>query len=159
MMQNTDFGCQFRPADCKDRTSLHELLHACWIEIYSPHVPAVVIERFKADDLVERHLDAFLSCTEIAVVNGDVIGSISHCFGAVHGLFVREDFRGNRIGSSLLFNAELDGACILDVAVFNRNATRFYERCGWKLCCYFEEDVYSHRVQMISMRSLSSRVA
>jgi GNAT superfamily N-acetyltransferase len=154
-MQNTNFNCQFRPANSSDRTSLHEVLHACWIEIYSPYVPPIVIERFKADDLVERHLDAFLMCTEVAVVNGDVIGSISHCLGAVHGLFVRRDFRGNRIGSSLLFNAELDGAYILDVASFNKKAIRFYERCGWVRSGRFSEGVYSNEIQMLSMTRLS----
>lgn len=151
-MQSNDFDCQFRPANSHDRTSLHDLLHTCWIEIYSPHVPSIVIDRFKADDLVERHLDAFLSCTEVAVVNGDVIGSISHCFGAVHGLFVRGDFRGNRIGSSLLFNAEIDGARFLDVAAFNKKAIRFYELCGWQPSGRFYEDIYDYRVRMFSMR-------
>lgn len=154
-MQNADFDCQFRPANPTDRASLHELLHACWIEIYSPHAPPIVIEQFKADNLVDRHLDAFLNCTEVAVVNGGVVGSISHCFGAVHGLFVRKEFRGNRIGSSLLFNAALDGARILDVSAFNVTAIHVYERCGWVRSGEFTEDLYGHEIPMLSMKFAS----
>jgi GNAT superfamily N-acetyltransferase len=151
-MQNKDFDCRFLPATSTDRNALHELLRACWIEIYSPHVPPVVIDRFKADDLVDRHLDAFLPCTVVAVVDGKVIGSISHDFGVVHGLFVRRDFRGNRIGSSLLSNAVIDGARVLEVAAFNKAARRFYRRCGWQMTGRSSEDVYDYRVRMFSMR-------
>ncbi|MDW5316432.1 GNAT family N-acetyltransferase [Rhizobium sp. PL01] len=150
-MQNTNFDCQFRRANSTDRSPLRKLLHTCWIELYSPHVPPDVIERFKADDLVERHLDAFLSCTEVAVVNGDVIGSISHCSGAIHGLFVRKDFRGKRIGSSLLFNAEVDGARLLEVASFNTPAIWFYRRSGWKPSGRFSDNVYDHSIIMFSL--------
>ena len=152
-MKNTDFDCHFRHAIHSDYDALHKILHACWIEIYSPHVPLAVIERFKADDLVGRHLDAFLHCTEVAAVDGEVVGSISHCFGMVHGLFVKKDFRGNRIGSSLLFNAALDGARSLDVAAFNTKAIQFYKKCGWALTGRHSDDVYGFQIEMLSMKA------
>lgn len=155
-MESREFDCKFRPAVFADRPELHELLHCCWIECYEPHVPPDVIVRFKADNLIDQHLDTFLTCTWVAIVDQEIVGSIAHSFGDIHGLFVKRALRRNWIGSSLLYNAMIDGARSLDVAAFNTDAIRFYRRCGWQKVGRFKEEMYQTNVPMLRMQVAAS---
>lgn len=146
-----DFDCTFRSADSSDYDALHHLILSCWIETYSPFVTAETMQGFILQDEVGQHLDLFLSTMEVADVNGRVIGVINNSQGFITTLFVARNLRRNRIGSCLLYNAEIAGGSYLEVAEFNYRAISFYEANGWLKVRAFEECVFGTKLRSIAM--------
>lgn len=149
-----DFDCTFRSADPSDYSQLHRLIRKCWVELYSPHVPKASVRRFLDGDAIGKHLEAFLPFSEVAVVDSTVVGVIGLFEGSITSLFVAKRFRGFRIGSCLLHNAELAGGRALEVAAFNRRAIAFYEGRRWTKVGECFEDVGGARVEAFRMEKL-----
>ena len=147
-----DFDCIFRPANPSDFEALHDLLTTCWSEGYSPHVAGISVARFIAEDGAGEHLRLFLPNMEVAVVNGSIVGVINQYEQYITALTVAKRFRNCLIGSSLLHNAQNRGGRRLEVADFNKEAIRFYERRGWKRDRSFDDDVFGTKIWTITMK-------
>jgi GNAT superfamily N-acetyltransferase len=150
-MHQDDFDCTLRTTVKTDHDAIYRLLSDCWTEMYSHRVPPDAVKQYLQEDHVGEYLSVYLDCTEVAVIDGKIVGVISHCCGFINGLFVERRYRGNRIGSALLANAVHDGACYLDVAAFNKKAKRFYERNDWQITSTFNENVLGTEFRMYSM--------
>lgn len=151
MINPENFDCTFRPATHDDRKRLCELASACWLGVYRNHVSAESVRRFRDEEGAGRYVGEFLPFTCVAVIDCEVIGMISQCDGCIAGLYVDARFRGNRVGTSLLHNAWIDGGTILEVSATNTSAINFYERRGWRKMGEFEEDIYGTALNAFTM--------
>ncbi|MCD2185204.1 GNAT family N-acetyltransferase [Rhizobium sp. GN54] len=146
-----DFDCKFRPADPSDYSQLHRLIRKCWVELYAPHIPKASVRRFLDSDSIGKHLEAFLPFSDVAVVDGVVVGVIGLFEQSITSLFVAKRCRGFQIGTCLLHNAELAGGRTLEVAAFNWRAIGFYAARGWRKVGECSEDVGGARVEAFRM--------
>ncbi|MGO7651722.1 hypothetical protein ACC688_29035 [Rhizobium ruizarguesonis] len=77
MIDPLNFDCTFRPAMNSDYDDLHRLLYSCWLETYGRQVSPKTVRRFTDEDCVGEHLRLFLNSTQVADVDGRVVGAIN----------------------------------------------------------------------------------
>ena len=98
----------------------------------------------------------------IAEVDGEVIGVISvkeGGFNLIQSLYVKKEFQGKGIGTALLqhvFKKFGHNPYTLKVAVYNKEAIRFYKKFGFGLVTDSLEEVnfYNLKIPQISMVKL-----
>lgn len=150
-----DFDCVFRSAKASDYDELRQFIETAWMELYSPHVSKRSVERFQSEDGAGQHLRLYLATFEVAVVGGSIVGSVNTSGHCITALFVRERYRYNGIGSSLLHNAEICGGRYLEVPTFNAPAVSFYERRGWVRGYTTEEESFGTTIGSLVMMKVS----
>ena len=131
MTKAREFDCRFRPARLSDQDRLSQLIEECWVEVYRKHLPEAAVRAVREGDLIKTHVDAYWSASEVAEVNGRVVGVITVAEDWVFSLNVDKLFRRSRIGSCLMLNALRRGGRRLEVAAFNGIAISFYRSLGW----------------------------
>lgn len=148
-----DFDCSFRAARNTDLSALSLLASLCWHETYDDVLPASSAKRFDNERGGDDYARCLLPVTQVAVVQNEIVGMIANTFGIVTGLYVDQRFRRNRIGSSLLHNACLNGAETFSVVSNNSAAMSFYAHCGWVRCKIITAEMFGAEVtEMLMVR-------
>jgi ribosomal protein S18 acetylase RimI-like enzyme len=73
--------------------------------------------------------------TELALINGKVVGMIAYNDTEISQLYIHTDYQGIGIGTALLTRAkeQSDGGLTLYTFEVNENAQRFYEKHGFNI--------------------------
>jgi len=123
---------RIRPADAGDKNALKSLLDLSWLTHWAPHVHAASVERYRGERPAHGYVDSRWQNFMVAERDGVVLGMYDLDASYLHAVHVHPEAIGNGLGKALMDHAEKNGAAVLDVRIFNKNAMNFYQHRGWK---------------------------
>ena len=127
-----------RPARADELDALARLWHDSWQDAHAAILPAA-LQRVRTLSSFRLRLRESLPRVRVAEMGGEAAGFAIVEDDELYQLFVSAAARGTGAAAALVADAEVimaaDGVetAWLACAIGNQRASRFYEKCGWRL--------------------------